>query len=323
MQSHGVRDLNRWVQRLFRPHAIKQAALPWGLCLGDESIVNKDKVIQTLNQRRRGYDWSRREPIQLDLANGEVGLVANVKGNLKVAFAGRSNFTFDYWKTQFGEQRAPLELAYALTVHKSQGSEFKKVFVVLPAKCRLLSRELLYTALTRAREHLVLFIEGDNPSALFELSRPERSETARRNTNLFLGVVREADDEVPYAEHLIHRTAMGHLVRSKSELVIANLLHGANVEYRYERVFEGTTEPGRLRPDFSFVTPAGDVIVWEHLGLMHREDYRRAWEWKRGWYLKNGLVEGESLFSSRDDDAGGLDSSMLTSIVSKIKALCQ
>jgi len=52
---------------------------------------------------------------------------------------------------------APLELAYALTIHKAQGSEFGMTFVVIPNPCRLLSRELLYTALTRQREQVVLF----------------------------------------------------------------------------------------------------------------------------------------------------------------------
>ncbi|MBK8179271.1 MAG: ATP-binding domain-containing protein [Planctomycetes bacterium] len=80
---------------------------------------------------------------------------------------------------------------------KAQGSEFKKVFVVLPKNCRLLSRELLYTALTRSREQMILLIEGKDASVLFDLTRPERSETARRNTNLFHGVIRVGDDEMP------------------------------------------------------------------------------------------------------------------------------
>ena len=167
---------------------------------------------------------------------------------------------------------------------------------------------MLYTALTRSREQLVLLIEGDNASVLFDLTRPERSETARRNTNLFYGVVRLGDDEVPYAEHLIHRTEKGHLVRSKSELVVANMLYQLGIHYEYERVCEGTIEPGRLRPDFSFVTADGDLIVWEHLGMMNREDYRRGWEWKRQWYIKNGFIEGQTMFTSADDDRGGLDS---------------
>ena len=52
----------------------------------------------------------------------------------------------------------PHEPAYALTVHKAQGSEFGRVLLVLPdAGSRVLSRELLYTGLTRAREHVTLW----------------------------------------------------------------------------------------------------------------------------------------------------------------------
>ena len=54
-----------------------------------------------------------------------------------------------------------LELAYAVTIHKSQGSEFGQTFVVLPNPCRVLSRELLYTALTRQRDHVTVLMQGD------------------------------------------------------------------------------------------------------------------------------------------------------------------
>lgn len=71
-----------------------------------------------------------------------------------------------YHARNFPEGQGPLELAYALTIHKAQGSEFRTVFVVLPKNCRLISRELLYTALTRSRDRLVLLIEGDSASVL-------------------------------------------------------------------------------------------------------------------------------------------------------------
>jgi hypothetical protein len=322
MHTHGVYELNRWVQREFRAKELDTASNPWATSLGDESIVMKDKVIQTINQWRKAYDGKSSDKHYL--ANGEVGLVASGKGGfLNVLFAGRANLRFGYSGRDFPGGSGPLELAYALTVHKAQGSEFRKVFVIIPKNCRLLSRELLYTALTRSREQLVLLIEGDNTSLLFDLTRPERSETARRNTNVFNGVVRLGDNEVPYAEHLIHRTEKGHLVRSKSELVIANMLYQLGVDYEYERVCEGTIEQGRLRPDFSFVTADGDLIIWEHLGMMNREDYRRGWEWKRQWYKTNGYVEGGTLFTSEDDDRGGLDSTTIKETALKIKALLE
>lgn len=318
MHPHGVHEINRWVQRHFRAKELEAGTMPWGLALGDEDIVRKDKVIQTSNQRRQAYDGKTSEKYYI--ANGEVGLAANdTKGWMNVVFAGRPGLRFGYSKRDFPNGAGPLELAYALTVHKAQGSEFKKVFVILPKNCRLLSRELLYTALTRSREQLVLLVEGGDATVLFDLTRPERSETARRNTNIFQGVIRIADDSVPFAEHLIHRTEKGHLVRSKSELVIANMLFQLDIPYEYERVCDGTVAPGRLRPDFSFVTADGDLIVWEHLGMLSRPDYTRGWEWKRAWYQKNGFVEGNTLFTSTEDDKTGLDSSSLRATAEEIK----
>jgi ATP-dependent exoDNAse (exonuclease V) alpha subunit len=318
MHSHGVHDLNRWVQRRFRAKELEAASNPWGLSLGDESIVVKDKVIQISNQWRDAFNGTSSD--NHHLANGEVGLAApGRKGWMNIVFAGRPGLRFGYRKRDFPGGVGPLELAYALTVHKSQGSEFKKVFVVLPKNCRLLSRELIYTALTRSREQLVLLIEGDDATVLFDLARPEMSETARRNSNLFHSVVRVADDTVPYAEHLIHRTEKGHLVRSKSELVIANMLFQLGIPYEYERVCDGTAAPGRLRPDFSFVTADGDLIIWEHLGMLSRPDYRRGWEWKHEWYRRNGFVDGRTLFTSTEDDQNGLDSARLRKTADAIK----
>ena len=240
---------------------------------------------------------------------------------MNVAFAGRPNVRFGYRSWDFPGGSGPLQLAYALTVHKAQGSDFERVFVVLPKQTRLLSRELVYTALTRSRAQLVLLVEGEDASGLYDYSRAERSETTRRNTNLFQAIVRESADDVPYAEHLIHRTLKGHMVRSKSELVIANLLWGIALgdQYEYERKVTGTFREGTLRADFSFVDAAGDLIVWEHLGMLNQPKYRSDWEWKKQWYLDNGFVEGETLFTTVDDPKGGLDSEQVKAVADEIK----
>src|ERR1700730_4013024 len=139
----------------------------------------------------------------------------------------------------FGAESAPLELAYALTVHKSQGSDFKKVFVIVPRRSRLLTRELIYTALTRSNDRLPLLLEGDDPSFLYELIRT--SETARRSTNLFAVGIRAEDPRAErsgkpsrdrYAAHLIYRTTRGEMVRSKSELLIAEKLNILGINYQ-------------------------------------------------------------------------------------------
>jgi len=108
------------------------------------------------------------------------------------------------------------------------------------------------------------------------------------------------------------------MVRSKSELVIANYLFSHDLkDYQYERPLEGEASPGKLRPDFSFIDDAGDIVVWEHLGMMDREDYRRGWEWKREWYERNGFIEGVNLFAT--DEVGGLDTSKIAAVADAIR----
>ena len=102
MHPHGVYDLNRWVQRSFRAAELEAATNPWGVSLGDERVVIKDKVIQTSNQRRNAYDGKTSDKYYL--ANGEVGLVApGNSGWLNVLFAGRPSLRlqaerFPWWR---------------------------------------------------------------------------------------------------------------------------------------------------------------------------------------------------------------------------------
>lgn len=318
---YGVSELNRWVQGHFRAKELEQARQPWGTKIGDEAIVAKDKVIQLVNETRTAYDRTTKAQVEVYIANGEIGGVATGKsGFLNVYFAGRKNVGFGYRNSDFGEDFVPLELAYALTIHKSQGSQFKTVFVVIPKSSRLLSRELIYTALTRAREKLVLLVEGDSSGLLYELSRPERADSAQRNTNLFSPVVRKDHDSAPYAENLIHRTSKGHMVRSKSELVIANMLFEAGVAYEYEKPIDAPeTKKGRLFPDFSFADAAGDRLIWEHFGRMDDPNYANGKEWKMKWYSAHGFTEGVNLFITEETLASGLDSHRLKSVVAAIK----
>lgn len=320
MEVHGVYGINRWIQQEFRGGLIKRAKRTHGLLLGDEEIVFGDKVINLKNHRRSGYDREIKEKVYEYLANGEIGIMVGAIGKFgNVLFEGRPNHTFGFSGSDFSKGAVALELAYALTIHKAQGSEFKYVFVVMPKQTRLLSRELLYTALTRARQKLILLVEGDDPTFLYEHSRSESSDTANRNTNLFVGAIREEQETPPYSSHLIHKTLKGHMVRSKSELVIADILFENGIEYTYERPLEGITDQKKLRPDFTFIDPSGDIIIWEHLGMLAREDYRKGWEWKQQWYSQNNFHIGENLFTTQDDPIGGLDSTKVKEIALKIK----
>lgn len=88
----------------------------------------------------------------LGLFNGDTGIALPAGDSLRVFFPAAQGFT------SFAPSRLPrLETCYAMTVHKSQGSEFGHTVLVLPEEpCPVLGRELLYTALTRARQRFTL-----------------------------------------------------------------------------------------------------------------------------------------------------------------------
>ena len=201
-----------------------------------------------------------------------------------------------------------LELAYALSVHKSQGSDFERVYVVIPReKQSMLSTELFYTALTRARKHCTLLIEKDT-SPLITMRRPEAAHLKRRNSSLF------SFQPIPkdllnlrqwHEEGLKHQTiAPDVIVRSKSEVIIANMLQERGIPFTYEQPLYA--EDGTLHlPDFT-VTWRGTDYYWEHVGLLHNDAYRIHWERKRTWYERffpdRLIITEESGELSRDAD---------------------
>lgn len=311
----GANNLNRFVQSTYRDRPTE----PWEMTLGDQQIWMGDKVIQVKNEKRSGY--KDKTEVELQLSNGQIGYVVNfIKGYGNATFSGLEGYTIGYNSSDFKEDGTKLELAYAITVHKSQGSDFKLVFFVIPKTGRILSRELLYTGLTRSKEKLILLVEGVDTSWLFNYSKSEASETARRNTHLFKTQIRESRSDIPFVQNLIHKTKNGIYVRSKSEVIIANLLHDENIEFVYERRFDTIT--GWRLPDFSIPTTSDDLIILEHLGMMHKPSYREEWELKKDFYEKNGYTLDENLFVTTEDENGAIDSEgICNGVITKIKAL--
>ena len=237
---------------------------------------------------------------------------------MDIQFAGRpGDVQFGFNRSEFGDEggNGIFELAYALTIHKAQGSEFKTVVVVLPRHSRVNSRELLYTALTRSRERLVLLVEGDNLSPVLELSEVTRSDTIRRNSNLFWHSVRGGDDQ--WARHLIHRASNGTPVRSKSELAIMNACLAAGLRPLYEQKLASVNDETYKLPDFTFVTDADERIIWEHLGMLDVASYADGWQRKLSWYEGQGYVEGETLFTTHEQ--GGLNSVLIEETIERVR----
>ncbi len=337
-QPHGTVDLNRIVQTHYRSQTIKSARSPYNKRIPKpfepEGIVYGDKVMNTVNRTR--HDVYPKDNGLHYVANGEIGVVtgqANWKGvsgrpwKLQVEFSSQAGFAYDYTSRDFNQEGdVRLELAYAITVHKAQGSEFGLTFLVVPNPARMLSRELLYTALTRQREQVVILHQGD----LIDLKKfavPSESETARRLTNLF-----SAPTPVPFGDHfleenLIHRTVRGEAVRSKSEVIIANLLHAKGHEYEYEPLLLDL-DGSRRYGDFLIEDPElGIKVYWEHLGRLDDPVYRARWQRKLDWYRTHGIVPREegggtagTLIITRDDEHGGIDSAQISALIEEVFA---
>ncbi|WP_260395216.1 ATP-dependent DNA helicase [Phocaeicola vulgatus] len=281
------------------------------------TISALDKVIQLKNERKKS---TSKEECQL--SNGQIGFVNYANKREKkstVVFTGLPNKRFSYYSSKSDEADNTIDLAYAITIHKSQGSDFDTVLVVLPKSGRILSRELIYTALTRARKKLILLIQ-DNISWLIEYTKPQMSVLAKRNTNLFSTSVREDISNIPYVEGLIHTTLKpGLIVRSKSEVIIANMLYERGIDFEYERMIEDNGR--RCIPDFTFEDASGDTILWEHLGMLDNPAYKESWEKKRDFYKSIGYIEGVNLFTTVDHENGSIDSTEIAAIVDKLEDL--
>lgn len=106
----------------------------------------------------------------------------------------------------------------------------------------------------------------------------------------------------------IHVTSKGLRVRSKSEVIIAELLDAWGIPYRYEMLihFEGKT----YCPDFT-ININGKIFYWEHCGLMSDPDYRSRNLKKLRAYQKMGIVPWNNLIITYDTEDGAINSSII------------
>ncbi len=151
MGECGTHALNALLQEALNPPAEGKKEKVFG----DRVFREGDRVMQIRND----YDilWTRGENESgSGIFNGDVGTILSVDTEHELLW-----IDFDDKRTPYGfEQLSELELAYAITVHKAQGSEYPAVVLALgKTPARLCSRDLLYTAVTRARK--LLIIVGD------------------------------------------------------------------------------------------------------------------------------------------------------------------
>jgi exodeoxyribonuclease V alpha subunit len=161
----GTIELNAALKARLNPSPFKKAA---------GRFDPGDRVVATANHL---------EATPTGFANGEVGTVTAVRDKVVTIDFGTGAAEVS------GKMLADISHGWAITVHRAQGSEFRGVIVVLPPEAgRMLSRPLVYTALTRAREHLSV-VHGSGPA----LVRAVRDIGAKPRRTMLAGLLRSAD----------------------------------------------------------------------------------------------------------------------------------
>ena len=163
----GTWSLNGLLQDALNPAAPDKRERQFG----EFTFREGDRVMQT----RNNYDimWKRTDSTMVGtgIFNGDVGTITAIDAQAETVTVVFDDREAEYDFTQLGE----LEPAYAMTVHKSQGSEYRAVILAAwNGSPYLLSRSVLYTAITRARELLIIVGREETVMAMTENARKNR-----------------------------------------------------------------------------------------------------------------------------------------------------
>lgn len=149
----GVHNINLQIRELLNPWLASKSEVK----VRDTTFRQGDKVMQTKNNYTLEWFYSDDEHFSnkgIGVFNGDLGRIVRIDEKTKEAvirFDGNKDATYSF------KELEQIEHAYAVTVHKSQGSEFPVVILPLfSGGGRFLSRNLLYTALTRAMEKVII-----------------------------------------------------------------------------------------------------------------------------------------------------------------------
>ncbi len=171
----GVRNINLRLQEALNPPAHKKHERKYG-----ETVFREgDKVMQVKNDYRMGWKRARRgRPDELGegVYNGDLGTIMSIdlyEQTVDVLFDDEREALYEF------SQLEELELAYCISIHKSQGSEFPVVILPLAGgPPMLMTRNLLYTAVTRARKAVYIIGHEECPAQMVANNQVRRRYSA-------------------------------------------------------------------------------------------------------------------------------------------------
>ena len=149
--SAGIYVLNRHLQAVLNPPSKEKKEFRCGEFVFREG----DKVMQMQNNYQQ--EWTQTTGFKVErglgVYNGDIGVIESINMHIMQFIVRFEDDKVAIYQYEDAEQ---LALAYAVTIHKSQGSEFDAVVIALDANYMLQSRNLLYTAVTRAKKLVVI-----------------------------------------------------------------------------------------------------------------------------------------------------------------------
>jgi len=257
--------------------------------LPQTKLICEENIYYTISHRKKD------ERI-LALANGSIGYLDDEGyirfdeiDELKASYGWQKikNLIFNIKNEIYSPLQTDrrIDLGYAITAHKSQGSDFDNVIFIFPEVTPFITKELMYTALTRAKSQLHIFVNEDLKQELpLILSRIyDNSAIEQRKTLLF-----EFKISPSRAYYLQLRDGRTLQLRSKIEYIIANILDKLGIKFEYEP--EDFWLEYRIKPDFKLIID-GESYYWEHLGLMEYGAYRNRWSYKKQIYEELGIID--------------------------------
>lgn len=156
-------------------------------------------------------------------------------------------------------------------------------------------------------------IYAELPEAIRKYAVPETCSQKKMIDDFYEEGRFEEHNTYPKSEK--YETERGEIVRSKSELIIANMLHSMNVPYDYERIYYLRDGSWRY-PDFTILnTGTGKELLWEHLGRMDDEKYRNNNLQKIEEYQKNGVYPGENLILTFETNEKPISTAHLRALI--------
>ncbi len=162
----GTGNLNRALQAALNPPAADKRQKPWG----DMVFREGDRIMQT----RNNYDvvWEKTDGTAgTGIFNGDVGVIREIDPSGELITLQFDDRTCVYTADLLNQ----LDMAYAMTVHKAQGSEYRAVVLASTAVApALMVRGVLYTAITRARELLILVGDDIVPGQMAANDKQQR-----------------------------------------------------------------------------------------------------------------------------------------------------